>query len=194
MGQFFTNIREIIDDLKRGWYFRVWCFLWLICGIVAFVGLIEIGRRASEAGNERDWSIWMENATQITFPRLRFHFDRETSPNEIFSGVSCSHIGSPIQTAPCPGHPDGTRCFIVMADTVTIDNNVHSPRGDDRIECEFKTNSHPNDTSQLVGWSIESPTLHTGHADFDRILWLSPHARPGVWVLIKKKLYFSIIQ
>jgi len=195
MGQFFVNLREAVDDFKSGWYFRVWCLIWLVCAVVAFAALIELGKQSSERSKERDWNTWMENATQMTFPNFRFKFSHETQINETFlTNPICSHLGTAIPVGTCSDHPtDMLRCFSVMADTITIINSVNSPPGDERIVCDFGTNTSPNITDQLIGWELESSVVRLGRHNYDSMLWLAPRKEPGMWVLMRKGFYSPLL-
>jgi len=186
MGQLFENLRHILDDFKTSWYFRVWAALWFVCALVAFIGMIELSVRSSEAGKERDWNYWVENSTSIEFPRFRFRFAHRGTTTESFMGTpTCHHVGAPVPTGLCTGETDTTKCFAVVANGIVAQNTVGTPEGDETITCSFNSTGFNDTINQLVGWELDFPIPNLG-SKFYNTLWLGPRNSPGVWILLRK--------
>jgi len=186
MGQLFENLRHVLDDFKTSWYFRVWAALWFVCALVAFIGMIELAVRSDEAGKERDWNFWVENATSIEFPPFRFRFDRRESTTESFVGnPTCSHNGKPVVTGVCTGEKDTTKCFTVAANGIVIENIIRTSEAEESVICYFNSTGFNNTINQLVGWELDFPHPNLG-SKYHNTLWLGPRNSPGVWVLLRK--------
>jgi len=191
MGQLFENLRGIAEDFKTSWYFRIWAALWFVFALVAFIALIELGARSNESGKEKDWNTWIENATQLTFPRFHFRFENFGTRGEEITDTFCTHLGLSVHTMNCEGHQNRSKCFAVASDGITVTNTWSAPFGSERIECSFNVtklvtnNTRPANT--LIGWSLEG--RHSTFANpFTDTLWLEPRDRPGVAVQLRKRI------
>jgi len=189
MGQLFENLRAIAEDFKTSWYFRVWAALWFVFALVAFIALIELGAKSNESGKDKDWNTWIENATQLTFPRFHFRFENRTTHGEEISNHYCTHAGSVVQTSPCEGERDKAKCFVVAANQITVTNTWNAPEGSERITCTFNVTGY-NSTKPVntyVGWSIEGHH-RTFSNPFTNTLWIEPRNAPGVAVSLRKRI------
>jgi len=186
MGQLFENLRHILDDFKTSWYFRIWAALWFVCALVAFIGMIELSVRSNEAGKEKDWNYWVENATSLEFPNFRFFFNHRGESTESFVGkASCHHLGVPLVTGNCKGEVDTTKCFTVASSGITVQNHIDSHEADETIYCSFNSTGFNDTINQLVGWELDFTHPNLG-SRYHNILWLAPRNPPGVWVLLRK--------
>jgi len=111
----------------------------------------------------------------------------ETRGEEI-QNIYCSHIKVPVHTGNCRGHNDRTRCFTVLANTITVNNSFREPERNLVISCEFSIVGYNNETGPVntnIGWALEGP-----HGSFDSpysdALWIEPRDFPGAWVSLRK--------
>jgi len=192
MGQLFENLREIAEDFKTSWYFRIWAATWFVFALVAFIGLIELGARSNESGREKDWNTWIENATELTFPRFHFRIPSVDTQTEKILNFYCSRLpGEIIHTGTCVGHSDTSRCFAVYADEINVQNSITAREGADKITCTFNTTGYNRTENSNIGWSIEGPHS-TFSSPFSNTLWLEPRVAPGAWVYLQKRMISSM--
>jgi hypothetical protein len=156
-----------------------------VCAVVAFVGLIELGSRSEESGKEKDWNTWVENATQLEFPKFRLSFDRESSELIVYP-PTCKRANNVVPFALCKGHTDYTRCFAVNTDGIVVVNSRATEFPEESITCTFATTGYNATKNQNVAWELDTLNAHLGPDRYANILWLSPRAAPGAWVLLKK--------
>src|SRR4051794_20725853 len=112
MGQLFEWIRNIIIDLKESWYFRIWSFLWLVCFLATFSGLIILSQESDQSGKRDDYSYYVQNASSLQFPR--FHIRISGDSPYVFNGsVVCYHKGFAVFNVPCDNNEPTTKCVAV---------------------------------------------------------------------------------
>jgi len=186
MGDTFARLRSIIEDLKTSWYFRIWTIVWSVCFILAFVSLIILSARSAEAGTEKDWNMWVENATKIAFPNFHFRFTHHEETQDVFDGSPvCVHEGTGFQLPPttCTGiTKDPTKCQAFPGEVISASNSIAAPFGDDTIKCFINTTGWIyNSTNQMMAFEIE------GSSGYDPIDF-SPRANPGAWIMLKKRV------
>merc|ERR1712232_355067 len=92
MSNTLEKAREIIDDLKHSWYFRLWALFWLVLFLTGFSGMIKYAQRSDEAKNQ-DWRLSLYNAAKLDYPQLIFRFPDEDADNT-FESVTCTQYPS----------------------------------------------------------------------------------------------------
>jgi len=193
MGALIENAKLIIDDLKSSWYFRLWCFFWLVCTITVFSSLIILGKRTTKDTEHPELHMWLENATSITFPRyhIRIH-SLDDSTGQVIQSKACYHNKQMIQTSTCPPFrgvtpPPSNKCFSVMGDSVTA-NNVWGDfyTGDTIIECNLTTTGEEPDGNNMVVWAEEDPNSANFGGVNSRTAFIGPDS--DSWVVIEKEV------
>jgi len=152
--------------------------------------LIELGAKSNESGREKDWNTWIENATELTFPRFHFRLPPFGATGEKLGNYYCSRLpGETVRTGNCAGHSDTSRCFAVYADEFTVQNSIVGWReGADKITCYFNiTGYNVTVENSNIGWSIEGPH-RTFSSPFSNTLWIEPRVKPGAWVYLQKRI------
>jgi len=116
----FETAKDIIDDLKHSWYFRIWVVLWLVCAIVSFAGLIVLSNASEMAQKEPGFRVWTDFPEQLTFPNVWIFLQRSEIGDESISQVSCmygpNNITVPTTNCPFPGVEPGL-CYQITANT-----------------------------------------------------------------------------
>jgi len=187
MGALFTNLRAIIEDLKTSWYFRVWAALWFVCALMSFVVLIILGARSNTAAKEKDFNVWVENATEITFPRFHFRLSEHSEQGETFetSTFHCKRNGASVLHSQCASWRGNapepqTKCIAVNADGITVQQKYHEPFDLLRIQCSFKTKGYNPSKNSLVALELEGHYAHFGNAEAS--LHISPTQNAHVYL------------
>jgi len=186
MGQFVANAKLIWDDIKHSWYFRVWALVWLTLVIMSFVVLVRLSTWSVHAGKERQLLFWIENATQVEFPKFRVSLpDDRWNKNEtiVKDSFSCEHNGQNIPTRYCKGKSDYLTCAVVDT-TGLFAHRENREQNRQRIRCSFETQGwHPN-TNTLVAWELDED--HAIGRNAHAALWFEPRQSPGVQVNLRK--------
>eukprot|EP01114_Cavostelium_apophysatum_P017802 TRINITY_DN536_c0_g1_i1.p1 TRINITY_DN536_c0_g1~~TRINITY_DN536_c0_g1_i1.p1 ORF type:complete len:314 (+),score=37.55 TRINITY_DN536_c0_g1_i1:61-942(+) len=182
-GETAENLKRIVSDLKSNWYFRVWALIWVTCAIVAFVGLIVLGNDSRKAKQHKDLKIWMENATQIQYPR--FHF--RTEGDEIITYVNCTVDGQVIPIDDCQEwhgvEVDTLHCRAVRADQYSMVQNNWVPADMLGISCNVQTIGNNTQEGNLIAWEIEGKNMFVGGDPYET-QWIAP--TNGSWIQLIK--------
>jgi len=192
MGALVENAKLIIDDLKSSWYFRLWCFFWLVCTLAVFSSLIILGKRTTYDTEHPELHMWLENASSITFPRFSIRVHGQNDENgQIITDRYCRHENIPLQIQQCPGMvgvpPPTNKCIMVPADSITA-KNVWGEwyTGDTFIECVLNTTGSEPDGNRLLIWSDEAPGKHSFGGVDSGTAFIGPDA--DAWVVIEKEI------
>jgi len=158
MAKTTDQIRFIIYDFKYSWYFRVWAVFWFLGLVFSFTALILLSQRSGEAGSERDFKVHINNASELTFPRIQFSISYH-NPAISIATKTCYHSGTPIITTTCESvngvTPGLDKCFAVESDSITIYNNGRHNFNTSHIYCHINTTAtHVGNNSMLV-WRTE---------------------------------------
>jgi len=180
VGELFHRLRLIGEDLKTSWYFRIWGFLWCVTLLLTFQALISLSLRSSEAERNKSLVFWIENATELEFPRFRIAFHEDEVGQTFTSAPFCEHGKGPLLiTLPCDKTLDRSKCFVVSTDGQYVQNTPEARRGASRITCTFNTTA-TNTTGRnvVLSWNFENATSPS--------IFFEPRASPGAWILLKK--------
>jgi len=187
MGQFIANAKLIWDDIKHSWYFRVWALLWLTLVIMSFVVLVRLSRWSVHAGKDRQMLFWIENATQVEFPKFRISLPddmRNKSETIIPTSIKCEHGRRNVPTGYCKGREAANHhCFSVNTDGMFA-NQGKTEFAEQRIRCNFETTGWDNWTNTLVAWELEED--HAIGRNAHAAIWFEPRQSPGVQVNLRK--------
>lgn len=98
---------------------------------------------------EKDWSVWVENKTSISFPDVAFEFD-ETSRQHLVS-VVCYHDNTPITISACP-NSTFSKCALASCSK----ESAYPPGssygvGSSKINCMVVANSTNSNTLEANG-------------------------------------------
>jgi len=181
MPQLFDNVRLLVEDFKTSWYFRIWSLFWVVCAILAFVCLIILGMRSTEAQKEKDWNTWFENASSIEFPNFRFKL-LDPQDNFIVSSINCTHGPLGISYTQCRSGEPMTRCFAVSSGTVNAFNQWDEPFDNYRITCAFNTTGTAAE-NQMVAWEVENAGNSFNARPYHTTL-IGPNN--NMWVMLEK--------
>lgn len=189
MGQLFYNIRVIVDDLKHSWYFRIWSVLWAICALFVFIALIVLAQRSDVAGREKDFHYWVQNATEIPFPRFHFRLSRAQSSGVEIIAKNCSHekLHIPLgECAPWKGKTEPiTKCFSVPTDGIVAVNDWNEPRGDVRVDCHITTTADLSTPGPLIAWELDGDLEASAHyGQHHQTTWIAPNDH--TWLILEK--------
>jgi len=182
------KLKQVVDDLKTSWFFRVWALFWLVGAILGFAALIMFGGTSSEAQKHLDSTIWWENASSTYFPRFHFRVDPQY---ESLLTVTCDYQGTPVPNTDCTtygGDPlPSDICLAVTADTIQVFNRFREHRRDDTIHCNITTIPQMNNTNTLIAWELEDPQLNVAIDPGSYAgLWMAP--RVDTWVVLVKNV------
>jgi len=161
MPKILNQLNSFIFDLKNaGWFFRIWIFLAAVCAIVGFTALIEISTESGTAAREKDWSVWVESVSSLTFP------DFEVSvPNaqNAFQSVKCYHDSSTlVATTGCANNTALLTCIKVLGSTQTALSSSQNTigTGSNKINCAINTvNTNPNTANSIVTFTFPGARL-----------------------------------
>jgi len=148
--------------------------------------LIVLAHSSRLAQRNRYVSVWIENATQVSFPNWHFRIPR-SSPMTFVSRSCHFSNGSIVNTDPCePWHGDEPpidKCFSVQGHFFNAVQDVSIPMEGQRIACEFQTTGQA-DYNDMVAWELEGFVGIEGVGPNAHSLWLAPNN--FTWVLIQK--------
>jgi hypothetical protein len=179
-------LKNVAEDIKHSWYFRLWAALWIFCAVFVFAVLIVLGNTSTQALDAPTFKYWTENVTTMEFPR--FHL-RLSNPNDSIIGLTeCYHYETTLQTEPCAiwnnEVPDLTRCQAIASNNVVAKHI----RGDDdarTIYCYLNVNvSNPASDNQLIAFELEGSNIATYGANSYASIWIAPNN--NAWVLLNK--------
>jgi hypothetical protein len=180
--------RQILSDSGVALHsiFRIWAFLWVFFALLSFSVLILLSHDSSVAMRKHFVDAWVENATQISYPR--FHFRIPQSSGLSFISKACNYSdGTTVNTDPCESWhgnvPPITNCFAVNADQFQAVQNPNVPREGQRLSCMIQTTVVPG-ANDMIGWELEGyygveavgPNAHT--------VWIAPNN--FTWVMLQK--------
>jgi len=191
MGACGENARLIVDDLKTSWYFRVWCLLWAVCAIVAFSALIILAHRSQQEIKEEEFQMWVENATEIPFPKFHFRIHTEADIPRVqnFTSKRCTHNGAFLTTTTCAPwrgiNPSPETCFAVNTDGIVAENKWEDWQ-DLFINCEITTAGVDADKNLLIAWELEGENVGTYGGNSFASIWIAPNDK--AWVMLEKAL------
>jgi len=180
MGEFKKHLTLLFRDIRSSWYFRVWGLLWIVCFIIALVGFAILGEDAAKSQKRQYMDTWIENATQLTFPR--FHL--KTQSTEYIQSLECYRNNVQIKTMACaPAANPEPQCLAVNSDSVTVENKPGSPLGDVMIYCLLHTNGSTNNS--LVTWGLEGQDVGPYGPNAFSGLYILPNE--NAWVLLEQR-------
>jgi len=187
------NIRFILYDLKYSWWFRFWGLLWLASFIISIIALGVLAKRADVRAKENDFHVWIENASELYFPRFHFRIAPD-SPGIKIQNKNCSHAGIGIHTQDCQTWdgrtPDSSLCFAVLSDSIkVINHNYYHQWGDVAIDCWINTTIPTSREDLLIAMEFEGDNHATG-GDSLASVWIAP--TEGAWILLNnEKLFYN---
>jgi len=187
-GETLVRIHQIIDDLRESWYFRVWAFVWLLLALVVFSGLIILSQESNRAKQENDIVLWVQNETQINFPR--FHVRLDHRGNEVFQPgyPICTFGNQTINTAQCQPwfgfQPPQNQCVALETDKITAFNDWK--RGDQRIQCEAITDGEGYNGNMMMAFEFEGQHVYSFGALAYASTWFAPNDM--AWILLQKNM------
>jgi len=158
MPKILTQLNVLLSDLRNaGWYFRAWMVLAIVCGIVGFTALIEISTESSSAAREKDWALWIENVSTLSFPD--FEVQTANTQNAI-KNVRCFHDSTTaISTTSCTGLAQSV-CLKVLASSQTASSQSTIGTGSTKINCVISTaNNDTNTINSIVAVNFASSGL-----------------------------------
>jgi len=175
-GDTIVRIQQIISDLRQSWYFRVWAFAWLVLALVTFSALIILSKDSSRAQNEEDIAFWVENATQITFPR--FHLRMDHRGNEKFlTPPYCTYGANNLVGSPCQSfmgfQPPLNQCVAFNSNDYVALNDW--TRGDSRIYCEATTTGSGYNGNLMMAFEFEGQNTFSFGAGAFMSTWFAPN-------------------
>jgi len=179
-GETIEKVKQIVNDLKSSWYFRIWSVLWIVVILVTFsclVIIIKKDRRVNET--------WIEFSRQMPFPNFHFRVDRASS--QTFYSMDCEFDGTPLQWQQCADPQDSNTdsCRAIHPISPAVAN--HRDRLTRSINCNFLTNGTGPEGDimafELEGEHIFSQTDGAG----DTATWFAPNSM--TWLIMKKKLF-----
>jgi len=194
-GDTIVRFQQIISDLRQSWYFRVWAFAWLTLALVTFSALIILSQESNRAKEEHNIVMWVENSSQIQFPR--FHFRMDPRGNEVFQSPLVCIFGSNanqfvLVTQPCQSffgfQPPLNQCIAFNSNEYTALNDW--TRGDQRITCELYTQGQGYFGNQMIAFEFEGEQNFGGKgAQPFMSTWFAPNDMN--WITLQKKMFFN---
>jgi len=118
----FQAIKDIAEDLKNSWYFRIWSLLWVVCAIVSFVALIILSRASNAAQDKPSFRMWTEMKSSINYPNLYVFLSYGEYEAENIKNINC--VFGPnnvtVDVTGCDGGNQYTgECQMIVANTTT---------------------------------------------------------------------------
>jgi len=182
MGETAYKIKEIIEDFKNSWYFRIWTFFWLICALVSFSALIILGSLSNLDNQQQDIRIWRENVSSLNFPQ--FHFRVGGQENVNFLNYNCWHLGMPVQIIACT-NSRGDDCFALSSSNISAPNNINAPFESARIDCTIITTNTSGNS--LLAFEIEGNNIASYGGNSYASLWFAPNN--FAWIMLEQAIY-----
>jgi len=190
MGETENKLRALIHDVKHSWYFRVWGLLWIVCAVVVFAAFIILSKQSAQTFKEKDVQFWVENATQIYFPR--FHF-RTQGGNETIANLNCMWNSQVLAPKECPNTQFNTNmsfCQTIYGDSVYGNISNGGNYSLNRIYCNLTTTNNTmgwgNNT--MITWEIETEDTTVQFNPFNP-LFIAPNS--FAWIMLEKSVYTS---
>jgi len=174
-----TQVQQIIEDLKKSWYFRFWALLWLVFLIVGFVALGILANRSAQTTMQKDGKFTFVESKSMKLPRFHFHTGIYYSGNEIITNISCMYHNTPVQTGLCKPFngqtPSINNCVSVFGDTVVVTSNnfTHESRNLG-IGCNITTTGSINQVGTMIAFAFEGNNTHVSEQDYHAPLWIAP--------------------
>jgi len=72
MPAFLDYCRQITDDLRHSWYFRIWLFTWIICAIVSLVAMAYYANTANQNKDSQGLRLFLSEPSSVNFPDFEF--------------------------------------------------------------------------------------------------------------------------
>jgi hypothetical protein len=182
----------LLDDLRTSWYFRIYAFLWFVCAVVAFAGLIIFGSKSTSETNNKLWKTYVTFPESINFPSFRIRI--ESDENQRLSSVTCRHSGVLLTTSDCGevyGNKtwwDRTKCQKINADKIRVPKKLVK-YSDAWIQCEINTTIAINDANSLLAWELTGKAKPEG-ANAYASMWFQPNE--NAWILLRKDVSVDI--
>jgi len=152
-----------------------------------------LGTRSDHAAKEKDFKFWVNNVSELAFPRFHIRIARDMGNYEkIIGSPICMHRNAHVYIADCQPYRGQTLsrevCFAVNTDRITAENRWNARFDESRITCYFNTTgSNFTYENFLVAWELEEiegeHVANFGGNSYSSI-WFGPEA--GAWVMLKK--------
>jgi len=183
------KIKSIGHDLAHSWYFRVWALIWIILALTVFSGMIILSQNAENAQKQESIQMWIENATEIYFPR--FHLRLDPMGNETFrSTPSCVYGNNqltPTNCAPWHGQNLGMNlCVAYIAENIKIANQFGN-FGNNIINCQANTIGAGPDGNMVLAYGLEGNNTATWGGMAFHSTYITPNNM--AWVFLEKNVF-----
>jgi hypothetical protein len=185
-GYTVEKLRQIGHDVAHSWYFRFWGVMWIVFAVVVFAGMIILSKSSNTAAKDRDVTMWIENATSITFPR--FHIRTDHRGNETITTAECSYEGQFLEPQLCQSWkgmaPSLQTCNAFASDTIVARNDWS--RDDSRIYCTIQTTGVGQEGNTMVAFELEGTNVFSSGGNMYASIWLAPN--DNAWVMLEKSV------
>jgi len=185
-GYTIERAKQIIHDFGNSWYFRFWALFWLIAALVTFSALIILSGQARNSQKDKDIEMWVENASEIQFPRFHFRMDHRGS--EVFLNLQCQYGDEILQTHDCQSfhgfQPPQNQCLAIWADEKTVKNDWNRPN--DRIQCTMETQGSGPQGNLIMAFDLEGEHVFGFTGGAFESTWFAPN--DNAWIMLEKNL------
>jgi len=185
-GYTIERVKQIAHDFGSSWYFRIWALFWLVAVLVAFSAMIILSKQAEQSKVDKDIEVWIENASQIQFPRYHFRLDHRGV--EVFSNVQCVFGTEILANHACESFhgymPPQNQCMAVWADSLTAYNDWN--RETTRIQCTIETLGAGPQGNLIMAFDLEGQHVFGFSGGAFESTWFAPN--DNAWIMLEKNL------
>jgi len=189
-GETLHRIRTLGHDLAHSWYFRIWALLWLLFALVVFSALIILSQNAESAMKQEQIVEWIDNATQITFPR--FHLRTEFQGNETFVNVQCNYGTQALNQMQCASWrgmppPPLSQCIALNSDSITVANHWGAQEHNSRINCQINTTGTGPQGNTMIAFELEGNNVFAWGGMPFMSTWFAPNDM--TWIFLEENIF-----
>lgn len=179
--------KQILDDLKHSWYFRVWAVTWLVCAIVALVAMAYYANRESENREAQGLRLFVTQPDFITFPDFTFSVPDDATYTITNAVCYCKNDPNRIMRAqPCP-NTSLNKCSSFVSPVNNVCNVFKGSRLDlasNQIRCEVNTTVPPANSDNLLSFALQNSATSVMTNNPGSYVYVTPTER--AWILLTK--------